>query len=148
VFTYISDKVILSLLLFALVGLFGTNLFGHGVNTTVLTKGIGIEARYSDSSPLSDSEVTVFSPSNDKDPFLKGITDKYGRFMFIPDTKGTWTISVDDGMGHKKEKKITVSESFEAQVSDNGSFSTMQLVVMALSVIWGLTGTALYFRKR
>lgn len=146
--TNISNKVILSTLLFLAACLSGTALFAHGVKMLVLTKGTGIEARYSDSSPLSDSEVTVFSPSNDKEPYLKGITDKNGRFMFFPDVKGKWTISIDDGMGHMGKKTVNISDSFEALITDNGTFSTMQLAVMALCVIWGLAGTALYFKKR
>jgi nickel transport protein len=146
--TDISNKLILSLLLFITASLSGTTLRGHGVQTTVLTKGTGIESNYSDSSPLSDSEVTVFSPSNEKEPYIKGITDKHGRFMFIPDRKGTWTVIIDDGMGHSDTKKISVSELYEAESADRGSFSTMQIAIMALSVIWGCTGTALYFKKR
>jgi nickel transport protein len=148
VFTDISNKLIVSFFLFTAACLSGTTLLGHGVETTVLTRGTGIEARYSDSSPLSDSEVTVFSPSNEKKPYLKGITDTHGRFMFIPDKKGTWTVTINDGMGHGDTKKITVSELFEAQGPESGSFSTMQIVVMALSVIWGCAGTALYFKRR
>ena len=52
-----------------------------------------------------------FSPENDKIEYQNGRTDQNGIFAFFPDVAGLWRIEANDGVGHKEQGKIDVSEA-------------------------------------
>ena len=113
---------------------------GHGVElTVVLNGGTGVEARYDDGSPVSYSEVKVFSPKDPETEFQSGVTDKNGRFMFFPDTTGTWRVIVDDGMGHLLTAEVQAGPN---KLAGGGDTRVSRLTggIVGVSVIFGLFG--------
>jgi hypothetical protein len=86
--------------------------FSHRLQYNQFEGGIGIEAIYDDGTPISYSEVKIFSPTDGETEFQQGLTDKNGRFVFYPDIKGKWKIVVDDGMGHRTGRKVSREFSF------------------------------------
>jgi nickel transport protein len=67
-----------------------------------------VEFAYSDDEPAAFGAAKIFSPDNATVEFQNGRTDMRGRFAFSPDTSGTWTAVVTDGMGHKVSHKLEI----------------------------------------
>lgn len=131
-------------------------LFAHGaLMEYAFTKGITIQAKYDTGHPMPEAKITVYAPDNPAKPWLRGVSDKEGRFGFIPnqDMPGTWTIQARQA-GHGAMIHIQVDrldwasdpDSVPAPVS--GGPNTSQRLLMALAVIWGFVGTALYFSRK
>jgi len=135
------------LLSFFLVEVFSDCVTAHGCKYKIIEGGVGIEALYSEESPMSYSRVTVLSPEGGSDPYLTGVTDLTGRFLFVPNVKGKWIVKVNDEMGHALEARIDVGEGFQVSVSSSGSLSVLQMGVMSICVIIGMVGIALYFKR-
>jgi len=93
-------------------GLFPKTLSAHGTGYRILenSKAVVIEFYYSDGEPMSYAQVLVFSPQDNKTEYQNGRTDRKGRFAFYPDTPGTWHIEANDGMGHKAQGSVEVSD--------------------------------------
>ncbi len=83
-------------------------LFGHGVEARRIEGGVGLHAVYSDGEPMAFAEVTVTAP--DGEIHQEGLTDRAGAFLFTPDTAGTWTLTADDGLGHRVSLDLTLDE--------------------------------------
>ena len=86
-------------------------LLGHGVTVTVEKRypGVIVNARYHGSKALVNASVTIHF---EKEEFQKGYTDKNGNFCFLPDKAGNWIVTVDDLVGHRGKKTVTVTEDF------------------------------------
>lgn len=139
----------LSLLtIFLLIPGFSNIINAHGLRYKIIEGGIGIEAMYADDTPLSFSNVIVFAPDDRKEHYITGYTDRKGRFLFFPNTKGEWIIKVSDGMGHALEAEIYLQDDLKISRSSSGNLSNLQITTMAICVIWGFIGTGLYFIRR
>ena len=138
--------ITLSVFIITLAG--SSPLFSHGIHSTVIKGGMGIKATYADGSPVSDSDVSVYSPGKSEEKYTSGVTDSKGRFVFLPDKKGSWKINVDDGMGHMTRTAIEVNDVFEVGEIESGGVSLTQKIIMAICVLWGAIGTALFFKAR
>jgi hypothetical protein len=101
-------KVMVIILLF-----FAPLLFAHGIKVTVEKKSpfIIINARYHGSKAMAHASVTVVFESEKKE-FQRGNTDKNGNFCFYPDRAGKWMVTVDDFLGHRKNKEILIDTDF------------------------------------
>lgn len=88
-------------------------LLGHGVTVTTGKKYpcVMVNARYHGSKALVNASVTIRFEKEKKE-FQKGNTDKNGNFCFLPDKAGQWTVTVDDLIGHRGKKTVTVTEDF------------------------------------
>lgn len=120
----------------------------HGVEITYQVKNaIEISAKYDTGEPVSEGQVTIFAPDNPSTPWFTGKCDEDGHFVFTPDPSkpGTWDIQVRKA-GHGGMIHIPVGE--EKPVSGITGYTTLQIVLMAACVIWGLVGTALFFTRR
>ena len=118
-------------------------LSAHGVDHNIITKGIGVEVKYSDGELLSYCETEVYSPDEPDDVFQKGLTDANGRFMFYPDKKGIWKVVINDGMGHGKIVEINVKEDFQSYVVYKKQMSLFQKIITGVGII-GLIFTLVY----
>lgn len=120
---------------------------GHGVNITYQkTNAIEITAVYDTGEPLSEGQVTVYAPDNPSTPWVTGKVDEQGRFTFTPDPSkpGTWDVQVRKA-GHGGMIHIPVGGGEVAAASTG--YKTSQIVLMAACVVWGLVGTALFFKR-
>ncbi len=119
-------------------------------------RAIEIRATYDSGEPISEGQVTVYSPENPSEPWLKGTTDEDGTFAFVPNPEfnGEWQVKVRKS-GHGDMANISVSESpgslpQQAQANkgwQGGNYTPLQKVLMAGLGIWGFIGTALFFAR-
>ncbi|NES24269.1 MAG: carboxypeptidase regulatory-like domain-containing protein [Symploca sp. SIO3E6] len=153
-----------------------TSVFGcslranaHGINIEYeATQAIEIKAKYDTGKPMSNAQVTVYSPKEPSTPWLTGTTDENGNFAFAPtpSTAGNWTVKVRQ-VSHGDIINIPVVET-EDKVASNvtpeagddnpknqqmmiqsttRSFTPLQTILMGASGVWGFVGTALFFRR-
>jgi nickel transport protein len=141
---------------------------GLAVQVTIISLAavqIELKASFESGEAMSEGQVTVYAPDDPKTPWLTGLCDGEGRFVFAADSIGTWEIQVRKA-GHGEWLKIPITaDTVQVIESDNGgeqtmhiadsargesgsSYSTGQIILMAASVAWGLVGTALYFSRR
>ena len=122
-----------------------STVFAHGAAIEYqIESTIHITASYDSGEPMNEAQVAVFSPEDKQNPWLVDVTDENGNFSFTPDVTmaGEWDVQVRQA-GHGDMIHINLND---AEGSD-GAFSVLQIVVMSLSILWGLIGTALYFKK-
>jgi len=116
-----------------------------------LRPAVVVTAHYDSGEPMAQAQITVFAPDDPTRPWLHGLADSDGRFVFVPDAQaGRWSVQVRQA-GHGAIAHVVLTE---AAASDPGQItaakgpSRPQALIMAASVVWGCIGTALYFRRR
>jgi nickel transport protein len=122
----------------------------HGVQiSSVMVSGVEIKALYDSGQPMAGGQVNVYAPDDPLEPWLTGICDEQGKFFFIPDYSkpGLWEVQVRLA-GHGDLVRIEITGSEEAIATGTTGLSSLQKAVMALTVIWGAVGTALFFSRR
>lgn len=125
-----------------------TVLAAHGTEYIIHSdRTLKIEALYDSGAPFAGSPVFVFPPGQPEAEYTIETDDK-GMFYFTPDRAGTWILQVRGEDGHGLRINLPVDEEMVSTLSSNNSYSTIQKIIMALCVLWGAAGTALYFRKR
>jgi hypothetical protein len=122
---------------------------GHGTECRVVLGGTAIEAVYDDGGPMAYCDVEVVRPGIPDEAFQVGSTDPLGRFAFVPDTTGTWKVTVDDGMGHLAACEIEVGPDAIGIASEGGT-DRLGGVIVGVAVIFGIFGLValLYSRRR
>jgi len=141
-------SVVLSLFIYLLLFVAGS-AYAHGVELEYnISEAVQVTARFDSGTPMADAQVAVFAPGNPAEPWLIGICDSEGRFLFVPDPAlpGLWEIQVRQA-GHGGLLRVEVAEGALTQ-STAGGFSSTQKAVMTAAVIWGLIGTAFFFSRR
>ena len=140
----------------------------HGVHVTnQAISAIQVQAVYDTGEPMDKAQVTVYAPDNPQEPWMQGLSDDRGQFLFVPDFNetGTWTVKIRKA-GHGSVITIPIGESQTSGVSTNDStpihqsipiaqgtvsgnhaLNALQKIVMMVSVFWGCTGTALFFSR-
>ena len=123
-------------------------VYAHGAKIEY-TIGMTVEivAAYDSGEPMAGAQVTVYAPDDPTTPWLTGVCDDEGRFSFTPDTTkpGTWDIQVRQA-GHGDIVHIPIGGG--SADNGGGSNTPLQILLMAVCVIWGCIGTALYFSRR
>jgi hypothetical protein len=66
------------------------------------------EFRFSDGSPMAFADVKVFAPSS-TELWLAGRADGSGRFAFMPDKAGDWTVEAREAEGHTALLTVTIA---------------------------------------
>jgi len=122
--------------------------YAHGAKIEY-TVGMTVEifAAYDSGEPMAGAQVTVYAPDDPSTPWLTGVCDDEGRFSFTPDTArtGTWDIQVRQA-GHGDIVHIPIGTASAG--TGGGGNTPLQIVLMAVCVVWGSIGTALYFSRR
>jgi len=141
----------------------------HGVKIEYeATQAIEIQAKYDTGKPMSNAQVTVYSPEQSSTPWLTGTTDENGNFAFAPTPSktGNWTVKVRQ-VSHGDIINIAVVDtedkvatSITTETGDNKpknqqmmiqsttpSFTPLQTILMGASGVWGFVGTALFFQR-
>ncbi|RKZ10148.1 carboxypeptidase regulatory-like domain-containing protein [Candidatus Fermentibacteria bacterium] len=125
-------------------------VFGHGARVVWELQGdsVHISASFDDGQPLSRAQVTVFSGAAPSVPHIVGMTDENGEFSFLPDREESlnWDVQVRSA-GHGDMVHLSLTEE-PAVESEQGTFSTLQVVLMSACVVLGFVGTALFFASR
>ncbi len=108
-----------------------------------------IRAEYGGSEPVTDADVSIFSPENADSPYQIGVTDLQGVFAFVPSGAGEWRVVVDDGYGHRADQSIPVDWADAASGGNSSAArSTADKAIVGVSIIFGLTGLLLWFQSR
>ncbi|MFK7804115.1 MAG: carboxypeptidase regulatory-like domain-containing protein [Anaerolineae bacterium] len=118
----------------------------HGTSITYATT-LTVQGAFESGEPMSNAEVTIFTPTDPQNAWGQGIADEEGRYTFTPDAsiEGEWTVSYRSA-GHGDIAYIPVGEGVTG--SGGGLTGNLQRIVMAVAVIWGFVGTALYFQSK
>ena len=126
------------------------NAFAHGTVIDLAdVQAIEIIAHFDSGEPMADAQVSVYAPTDAANPWLTGTADSEGRFVFTPDRAltGEWAIQVRTA-GHGDWVYIDMADGdIAAMTASSGGFTTAQIILMSVAVIWGMIGTALYFAR-
>ena len=122
-------------------------VYGHGANLYWEMQGdsVFVTATFDDGTPMDAAQVTVFSGAAPTVPYTSGIADENGRFAFVPnpDLSLTWDVQARKA-GHGDMIHFSLTEESEVTDAQKG-FTTLQVTIMSVSVVWGFIGTALFF---
>lgn len=150
------------ILLFLLLGSgLSQPVLAHGANIDYKqTSAIEIRATYDDGTPMSKAQAVIYAPNDPTTPWLKGVTDESGKFTFVPDPNlsGNWDIKVRQA-GHGDLISIPLEQNKTADSSPAKSnsglnaantmnYSLGQKWLMAIAIVWGFIGTALFFTRK
>ena len=130
------------LLIFCFIISLTAAAYSHGTKYEIVNSGKTGDV-------MSDADVLFFPPgATSVSSTVK--TDKDGIFFFSPDKPGTWTFQVRDKSGHGMRVNLQIDESLSVKCGprDGTGLNIIQKVLMALCVIWGAIGTALYFKLK
>jgi nickel transport protein len=122
--------------------------FAHGAKIEyTVGMAVEIQATYDTGAPMAGGQVTVYAPDDPSTPWLTGVCDEEGRFVFAPDPEkpGTWDVQVRQA-GHGDIVHIEIGAG--AATSGGSGLTTPQIVLMAACVAWGGIGTALFFSRK
>jgi len=97
---------------------------------------------------MDNAQVTVFSGAAPSVVYLSGMTDANGGFSFLPDRAESddWDVQVRKA-GHGSIAHLFLTGD-SADTNRAGGLTVLQIVLMSLCVVWGFTGTALFFVSR
>lgn len=126
------------------IGTLPPTCLAHGTRCAVIEGGIAIEALYDDGSPMAYCDVEVFRPGEPGEAFQVGSADPMGRFAFVPDTSGTWTATVDDGMGHMARAEIAIGQD-EITAGPTPISGRLRGAIVGVAVIFGIFGVVALF---
>jgi nickel transport protein len=114
------------------------------------TNAIQIQAKYDDGQPMKNAQVVIYAPNNPSEAWLTDTTDDQGYYVFIPDSSqsGNWNIKVRQA-GHGDMITIALEQDqiYNNHVQHN-DLTILQKVLMSGMTVWGMVGTALFFKQR
>lgn len=121
--------------------------WGHAARVAVgEARAVSVTAAFDTGEPMAGAQVGVFSPRAPEDPWLTGLTDPEGRFVFVPDEGGLWTVQVRQA-GHGAISHVEVGPEAIAATNPAQGATGAQRLLMAGAIVWGFVGTALYFKR-
>jgi nickel transport protein len=93
--------------------LFPGGLFGHGVEVYDISADdtAAVHFKYSTGEGMAYAQIRLFAPSRPETEVLLSLTDRNGRFSFVPDEEGPWTVEASDGMGHQGSITVRAESS-------------------------------------
>jgi len=74
---------------------------------------VSLRFAYALGEPMAAARVEVAEPGSTI--VQRGQTDADGRFAFVPDRPGEWTVTADDGLGHEVVAPVTVGGAEPAE---------------------------------
>ncbi len=136
----------------------------HGVQVGIkeVAPAVIATCTYTGDGPLANAEVTIYSPADSETAFQQGRTDPKGVFAFVPEAPGEWKFVVDDGLGHRKEVSIILTESFfeageadratpegeSAAVGGRARMLSQSVIAMIVAGVIVLIGAIVFVRLR
>jgi nickel transport protein len=145
----ILRRLVVLAIVMVLTMLYAAPAWAHGTTIDLNeVQAIDITARFDSGDPMAGAQVSVYSPADAVTPWLTGIADDNGRFVFTPDRtiSGEWAIQVRTA-GHGDWVYVELDGGEMTALTSSGGFTPMQIIIMSAAVIWGMIGTALYFAR-
>lgn len=122
-------------------------VLGHGVGYAQLMdeKPVVLEFQYATGDPAAYAAIKIYAPADaatstenfqdsPKVEYQNGRTDASGRFSFVPDSSGTWTVIMTDGQGHRSEAAIEYSLALTEPAMDKKAGATPQKTLVTGAV--------------
>jgi nickel transport protein len=139
---------IVSVAIFTLL-IFTSVAFAHGVEYEFIRDNVTIKASFSGGKPFYPATFDLYSPDDYEEVYLSGETSDKGMFSFKPNKPGKWVVMLRDKTGHGTRINIDVNKDLSINTGEsNSSTALYQKIIMAVCVIWGFIGTALFFIRR
>ncbi|MBP0041703.1 MAG: carboxypeptidase regulatory-like domain-containing protein [Roseofilum sp. SBFL] len=165
----VGAKKFLPLLLplaFGLTLALGEKAIAHGVTIQHhQISAIQVQATYDSGEPMDNAQVSIYAPDDPTTPWIRGISNAQGEFVFVPEPgqTGTWTVRIRKA-GHGQIAHISspetrsnvelIAKSSNPEASQTaiasaslGGYTSIQKGVMIASVLWGFIGTTLFFSR-
>lgn len=120
----------------------------HAVRHVVSEGATAVRWHYDDGRPLAGGHVVVTAPGDPGEPYLVGEADARGVFAFLPDTNGRWTVTLEDGMGHRADVYIDVDPASASPVMPVAEPQRFSGIVVGVSAIFGCFGLYAMFTER
>jgi nickel transport protein len=126
-----------------------SDAWAHGARCRRIDNALGIQAEYDNGNPMADAKVSLFHPDSDQTPWKNGSTDDEGRYFFVADADGEWTVQVEDNQGHAVAYsfQVTRGKAEQEEPAAEKKPSAMSFI-LALAVIFGLFGAFSLLRRR
>ena len=123
--------------------------FSHAALINAETaQALRLHAFYDTGEPMSHAQVIIYAPDDPDSPWGRGVTDRDGRFEFIPDARaGRWSVQVRQS-GHGAMAHVHMGGDTPVIVTATGAQSWLQRIVMIALVAWGAFGTALFVLRK
>jgi nickel transport protein len=126
--------------------------WAHGLFASVVQyPSVVLRFEYSSGEPLAYAEVRIFAPETSDVEYQNGRTDAGGRFAFMPNRSGKWSIACSDGMGHRVHKEIDIDES-DRPASDaaapSGGPPRWLVTLLGISLIANAAGLMRWIKSR
>jgi nickel transport protein len=106
-------SLICSLILLLGLVVFPGKAFAHAVETDyrLVSDALEIQAIFSTGEFFHDADIVVYSPDDPTQPWLEGLTDQDGKFLFHPEESmfGEWAIEIGEG-NHWDRLEIPVND--------------------------------------
>lgn len=120
----------------------------HGLTAKLVPSdgAVSVKCSYANGDP-AEAEVLVKSPSDANSYFAILRTDPFGVAHFEPDIAGRWSLTVDDGLGHRASLEFSVDGDGVARSVDGGALSLVRYALLALACT-GLLAWWLLLRRR
>lgn len=116
--------------------------WAHGVHMSCAPgQAMILDAYYDGGDLMSFVKLKITGP--DGKTYQVGNTDAKGRFAFVPDKAGKWTLVANDGMGHRAE--LTVDAAPGGQATKANVQSSDPGVPMWARAAWGLSAFMFIF---
>ncbi len=139
---YLKRVILIAVLVFSV-----SICYSHGISSKIIKKGIiGISVK-DELGKAFFGKVSIYAPNNKDEPVILSQLNKNGMFFFKPDKPGKWIALFRDRSGHGGRLTIQVNKDMIA-TSESNNLSGMHKIIIALSVCWGLIGTALFFMRK
>lgn len=124
-------------------------LLSHGALIEAQTaQAIRLHAFYDTGEPMSHAQVLIHAPGEPGTPWGQGVTDRQGRFEFIPDgDEGRWTVQVRQA-GHGAMLQVEISDNTTVMLAPTAPADGLQRALMVALVAWGALGTALFALRK
>lgn len=139
-------------------------LFAHGLilKTDLHPPAVVVSASFDGGGVPAFAAATVFGPDASESPYQSGRADASGRFAFLPDRAGEWSVLIDDEMGHRRRATIVIDADFLAgkesvpEKSETASekpeppagLPNSLKLLMGLCLIFGFTGIFMGLKAR
>jgi nickel transport protein len=114
---------------------------GHALRHEVRDDAVAVRWHFDDGRPVAGGRVSVRAPGAGEDVYPGGTTDARGVFTFLPQTNGRWTVTVEDGVGHRADVYVDVDAGVLTPAATNrpGEHRLAGMVV-GVSVLFGCFG--------
>ena len=107
-----------------------------------------LRATYDGADPAGWADVEIFQPGDPDSPYQTGATDSAGAFAFVPSAPGQWLAVIDDGYGHRTEKRVDWTEADAPKPPEPAKPGVWRDALTGIALLIGMTGIWLWRQSR